>query len=180
MIPLFDRRYFEKRRHLASRAPLVCQALCRSLRPTSLIDVGCSIGDLVRGFLDLGVDAYGCDRHIFRDMLLFPVSRYINADVCGEVMMPKWFDVAMCVEVLGVVPERSFSRIASNLSCMADRLVVCADPVIRAPFDRLLGVLGFDRMEEKEREIREELDEYKRKMSIKAFWYGLSVWRRQR
>ena len=58
---LYKGSFFKNRRSLNWRVPIVCGAIQSVLNPKSLIDLGCGNGDLVKGFLDLGVDAYGVE-----------------------------------------------------------------------------------------------------------------------
>ena len=57
---LYDKNYFSTR----SRPPMWirrAEFIIEKFYPKTVLDVGCAYGELVKGFIDLGVEAYGID-----------------------------------------------------------------------------------------------------------------------
>lgn len=57
---LYDKNYFSTR----SRPPMWirrAEFIIEKFHPKTVLDVGCAYGELVKGFIDLGVEAYGID-----------------------------------------------------------------------------------------------------------------------
>lgn len=125
---MYKASFFAKRDKLSWRVPLVCGAVCEVLDPTSLIDVGCGIGDYVSGFLMHGVNACGVEgSKNCIPYLAAPEDKIFIRDL-REIIDVGYYDVALCLEVLEHIEEEFADTIVYNLNCMSDRVLVSAAP----------------------------------------------------
>jgi len=163
------------------RAPHICSAIKEVLNPESVLDVGCATGDLVKGFLDLGVDAYGLDKYVTPEEMVMPESRLYRMDVCEWMGMDNMgperkFDLVTCIEVLGVV--RKTGKLLGNLVAWSNTILLSAAPEIKEAEEGFLYGIGFRRAKDAENKIRLPLEPYKHKLAIKAFYNGMAIWRK--
>jgi hypothetical protein len=120
----FTQTYFRKRKYLAWRAPIVCSAIKRSLHPTSVIDFGCSIGDLVDGFNEIGVPAIGFDISLSLFAYSKPECPIFTWDITQPLPTRSKFDLAICLEVIRFIPELDLPELVKNFSRHAKRVLI--------------------------------------------------------
>lgn len=181
----FDQQYMSARNRLAWRAPFIVHSIVTVLKPKVIVDVGCATGDLVKSFLDFGVDAYGIDLHVCEDDLLFPENRFFRLDLAErfDLICAPCHDtsaLALCVEVLPLLPLDRVPLAIRNLKVLAPNILIgCA--VDRTNWEVKVALEDdFHRVIEAERQIRKMLDPLKDRLAVKAFYNGLQVWRRKR
>jgi len=169
----FDSNYFKKRKHLAWRAPHICEAIHGVLHPKSVQDIGCSVGDLVKGFELLGVDAWGCDKS--PDLLPYAFTDHISiVDFERDSVTIRFVDLVICFETWSfIVAKNTFCH---NLSLCSDQILFAADPAWHDEIQTFFP--GYHRIARVETMIRLHLEPWKKKLAIKAIYNGLLYLRR--
>jgi len=166
------------------RVPIVCEAITAAYQPKTVVDAGCAIGDLVQGFLELGVDAYGIEgSEAARDYLVVPEKRIFWRDLRTPIDVGS-FDLAVCFEVIEHIDERYEDVLLENLTSLSDA-VVCsiAGPgqkghrhVNLKPYeyweDKFLE-LGFERDAETEERLKHSWSRWRDTKGIKAYYGNL-------
>lgn len=125
---IYKGSFFGKRYRLNWRAEHVCGAIMDILAPKKVIDVGCATGDLVKRFLDLGVDAWGLEgsQNAF-PFLEIPTERFLLYDLRLPVVVGH-YDLVICFEVLEHIEPEYADRLVRTLCIMSDRLLLSAAP----------------------------------------------------
>lgn len=105
------------RRSAKVLVPLVAQLL----RPTSVVDVGCSTGSWLAEFMAAGVtDILGFDGdYVDRSMLVIPAERFRAHDLRRPIPVDRRFDLAMSLEVAEHLPESAAAPLVRALTEMA-------------------------------------------------------------
>jgi hypothetical protein len=102
------------------------------INPASAIDVGCSIGDLVRGFQDRGVTAIGIDSApAAKEFFMGSPDTFVLADAL-EIDARRsgaWAELVTCFEVLSVIPEEQIPKMLSQLREMSWKWVAVGVPI---------------------------------------------------
>jgi len=134
---MYKGNFFSKRHKLSWRVPFVCDAICNVLNPNSIIDVGCGIGDYVKGFQDRKVDtAHGIEGSVNCLPYLVVPKYYIfiqdlRQKIClnydGICHVSK-YDLAMCFEVLEHIDPECADILVENLIMLSDGILVSAAP----------------------------------------------------
>jgi hypothetical protein len=112
----------------------------------SAVDVGCATGDLVQGFLDLGLDAWGIEGSpAAAPYLACPPERVAFHDLREPMpdggfrtsgdnplslirTMPTVFDVVTCFEVAEHLEPEAAPQFVDTLVSLSDHLVISACP----------------------------------------------------
>lgn len=119
---VFDAHFYSKRHHIAWRAPVVVDALLQIVQPSTVLDVGCSIGEFVKEFNDRGIDAKGIDLNDPGEYLLCHRGRFIPGDVIGitsadeemRVAMEGKIDLVMCLMTIQFIDKTKWSDLAAE------------------------------------------------------------------
>ena len=120
--------FFKQRHKMNWRVNPFCTMVCNTFNPKTLIDVGCATGDLVRGFLDRGVDAIGIDGSDgCLEFLEIPRDRFLLLDLRNPIRVGRW-DIALCLEVLEHIEPEYADVLVQNLVEMSDKLLISAAP----------------------------------------------------
>ena len=111
----------------------MCKAVFDAYKPKTVIDVGCAIGDYVKGFLDLGVDASGLEgAKDCLPYLMIPRERLLLWDLREALPLAKagiWkADVALCLEVAEHIEEEYSENFFYNLAHLSDQVVMSFCP----------------------------------------------------
>jgi len=144
MIPLeetYSGRFFRTRHKLHWRAPHICGVIKDIFSPKSVIDVGCATGDLVKGFIDLGIDAYGIEGS--KEVLPYlvridtsPDSRFVEGfneltlnifikDLRKPIdMSPAKFGLVTCFEVAEHVEPEFADQFIDNITNLSDKILM--------------------------------------------------------
>ena len=121
---LYKGRWFRQRKSLAWRVPIVCDAILNVLNPKSLIDLGCGNGDLVSGFLERGVDAYGVEGTTnCLDYTMVPEGRLTIKDLRLPIVFKEPFDLCICFEVAEHLEPYAADTLI-NTTCRASKHVL--------------------------------------------------------
>ena len=183
--------FFKRRDSLSWRAPIICGPVIEILRPKSVIDVGCAIGDLVEYFLEKGLDAYGLEgtENIIPWIKISQWRLYFK-DLRMKIDLGKKFDLVTCFEVFEHIEPEYADILLANLTGMSDRLLISAAPPGQGghyhvncqpisywneKFDRL----GYKSDTNIVAKIRERLVPWKHKPGVKAIYQNLAYFERQ-
>jgi len=124
----FTKKYMFTKTYIAWRKDIICDAIYNVLKPKSLIDVGCSIGELVQGFKERGVEAKGLDgsRNIL-EYLKCDINDVMFEDLSEHIELNFKYDVATCFEVFGILPQEHREQAVKNLCGFSDRVLVACE-----------------------------------------------------
>lgn len=147
---LYSDKFFSGRSKYNWRAEIVCSAVVEAMRinhdltVTSACDVGCAIGDLVQGYLDLGLDAWGIEgAKAAAPYLVCPKERVAFHDLRKplppdgvawrspqEASVSRWprSDVVTCFEVAEHLEPEYADQFCDTLCRLSDHLVISACP----------------------------------------------------
>ncbi|MBW2598554.1 MAG: methyltransferase domain-containing protein [Deltaproteobacteria bacterium] len=184
--------FFKRRDSLSWRAPIICGPVIEILRPNSVIDVGCAIGDLVECFLEKGLDAYGLEgTENVIPWLKIPRKRLLYiVDLRTQFDLQRKFDLAMCFEVLEHVEPEHADTLVKNLTDISDRLLISAAPPGQgghyhvncqpmAYWNEKFGTLGYRPDAGVVARIRDQLAPWKQKPGVKAIHQNLAYFEKR-
>ena len=125
----YNSEFFTSRQRSARAAagevvPLVLDLV----RPRSVIDVGCAMGEWLSVFREHGVeDFHGVDGdYIQRDALLIPQDRFSSCDLTKAIDVQRRFDLAVSLEVAEHLPESSAAEFIHSLVRLAPLVLFSA------------------------------------------------------
>lgn len=193
---LYNDKFFSGRHRYNWRAPIVCGAIRGAAVeftgkcPVMTVDVGCAVGDLVSGFLDLGIDAIGFEgSECALPYIVCPPQRWFLVDM-GETIklknLPR-FCVATCFEVAEHIAESKADTFCDNMVSLSDVLVMSACPPhpTREPTKYHLNeqkpkywndkfkLRGYTRHKKMEVYLKEAWEPWRRKYGIAAYYQNL-------
>lgn len=129
--------FFSRRYRLEWRVPYICSAIADVLQPKSLVDVGCAIGEFVKGFMDMGIDAYGLEGsancvpylQIPQDrLILWDLRRPLPKQEAEGAALPfgvkLGLGVVLCLEVAEHIEEEYCDIFLDNLSLLGKKIVM--------------------------------------------------------
>jgi len=124
----FDDKFFSKRKHIAWRAPYVCDAIETLFHPKSVIDVGCGIGEFLKEFQARGVDTLGTENteDVFPHLMI-PQSSVEIKDILKPPRFNRKWDVALCFMVVGRLPEDTWDKCARFLTKCSDTVITVVE-----------------------------------------------------
>jgi len=121
----YSGRFFRNRHKFAWRAKHICKAIDDIFHPSSVIDVGCAIGDIVKGFRDISIIADGiegsteCKPYAVVQNLLYLDLR----KQCYNLEVFK-YDLATCFEVAEHIEEEYADQFITNLCNLSDKILM--------------------------------------------------------
>lgn len=196
---VYGPRFFARRHKLNWRAPHVCSGVIEIMemkKGQTVVDIGCAIGDLVQGFLDLGMDSYGIEGSIAAKPYLTVEPNRIyfedireDLDFIEKTNIPIPCDVVTCFEVAEHLEEEHSLQFVFNLCSMSDQIVMSAAPpgqgghghVNCQPYEyweRLFHVCGHARRKDLESRLKFRWKTWRSKPGIKAFYQNLLIFKR--
>jgi len=142
----YGKKFFARRRSLSWRVPIFIHALTQVYSPRTVIDFGCGDGDLVRGFIGQGINAFGIEgtencieylgvnaasggllgsmnRVIIHD-LRTPIRKLFSFDDFGMITD---VDLVLCLEVAEHLEEEYSDILIKNI-LVSDKIVFTAAP----------------------------------------------------
>ena len=124
----YSRRFFndeDKDSLLAAR--IIVPLIVDQYHPSSVLDVGCGVGNWLHQFMLQGVqDVMGVDFYVDRQSLAFPVSRYRTVDLRRRFTLGRQFDVTICLEVAEHIPKESSMLLIDSITGTSDIIVFSA------------------------------------------------------
>jgi len=207
---LYSDAFFKGRSRYHWRAPIVCSAVVSALDhvhtfdPMSAVDLGCATGDLVKGFLDLGLDAWGIEGGVaaapylavedtwrvqFHD-LRHPLPEWVKLPDLPQ--FPSRFDVVTCFEVAEHLEPEAADQFVETLTDLSDYLITSACPphphkpptkyhLNEQPpeyWDEKFAARGFSRDTNVENFLLAAWYPWRKKYGIAAYWQNLlCYWR---
>lgn len=189
---MYKGSFFSRRHKLSWRVPHVCNAIIKILDPSSLIDIGCGIGDYVAGFLMNSINAYGLEgSENCLPYLIAPKDRVAIADFRGVIDVG-YYDLALCLEMLEHIEEEFADVVVNNLISIADRILTSAAPPgqgghyhvncqPKSYWIEKFANCGYEYDEKIVGRIRKEWEPVRRKKEMSAYYNNLMYFeRRQR
>lgn len=123
---IYKGRFFARRDSLSWRAEPVCTALNTALAPTSVMDVGCAIGDYVLYWKrNLNVEAYGIEGSP-NAVEHFVTDKIFVMDLRDPIKLDFSVDLVMCFEVAEHIEPKYANQFLLNLAGMSKRIVMSA------------------------------------------------------
>ena len=109
-------------------AAVVVPMVLESVRPRSVVDVGCGVGTWLSVVIESGIaDVLGVDGdYVNRDRLRIPADRFQARDLTKVVHLDRTFDLAFCMEVAEHIPPESADNIVETLAGLAPVVVFSA------------------------------------------------------
>lgn len=125
---IYNKHFFSKRHKLNWRAPIVCDAIKKILKPLSVIDVGCATGDLVCMLERNGIHAFGIEGSVSSfDYLQCCYKQVFYMDLRQELpQRVGWYDLATCFEVAEHIEPEFAEIFVDNLERLSDRILMSA------------------------------------------------------
>ena len=126
---IYDKKFYEYIAAGSTRsAQVVAPLLTRTLRPASLLDVGCGAGAWLAQYrLQPIADCLGIDgAYVTPESLLVPGETFRPQDISQEFDLGRRFDLVQCVEVGEHLPGHTSETLVRNLVRHGDRLVFSA------------------------------------------------------
>lgn len=99
---------------------------------TSVLDAGCGVGNIVRGFLRIGVDAWGLDisRYVVESCDLEIRGRILWGDMSKAGTLPKrTYDLVLCYDTVEHAPDPE--AVVKNLCGLSEKWLHVKAPDIR-------------------------------------------------
>jgi len=180
----YNQDWFAKRLFISWRAVPVCRALDNVFHPSSVVDVGCAIGDLVKGFIDMGIGCMGIDAA--PGLLPFymadrDVTLFMHDMRKALPMGVERYDLCTCFDVYSVIDEHHRKRFLRNLTKLSGRVLVGVpfdDAHMRAEVADTMSMYRFRRDMSYEAALKEELEPIKNKQAIKGIYYNTLYFRK--
>ena len=195
MIPLEDiykESFFKRRNSLEWRAEPVCKAIAEIIKPESIIEVGCAIGDLIKGFDKLKIVCYGVEgsKKVI-PYLLVEKDRVIIKDLRLPLNLGMYFDLVVCLEVAEHIEPEYTDQFISNLCSLSKNILMSAAPpgqdghyhVNCQPnnyWEFKFASLGYIRQPHTEEKIKTYWEPWAKKKGMKAYYDNLLFFRRLR
>ena len=181
----YSKKFFAQRKSLSWRVSIICDAIINVLKPKSVIDVGCGNGDLVQGFIDKGLVAFGIEG----------TENVFNAPATGNIIIRdlrkenvlsdfRQFDLAICFEVAEHIEPEYTDIFLDNLCSLSDRILFSAagpgqggihhhNCQPKAYWVGKFYARGYLRYCEKQIELENKWHPWRNKKGIKAYYQNL-------
>jgi SAM-dependent methyltransferase len=114
--------------HTLEGAASALPSLLDSVKPKSLLDVGCGMGVWLKAALELGIsDVYGIDGvEISAEQLLIPHEVFRQQDLTQEWNLNRHFDALLCLEVAEHLDCDFAPQLVANLTRHSDNIYFSA------------------------------------------------------
>ena len=123
----FNKQYFESRKHIAWRGDVVAQAIIDSFKPESVVDVGCSIGDIVAGLQKAGVQTVrGIDGAFEAGrQYVGPPKSFVYRDMRkAKGISMGVFKLCICFEVFQYIEQKYHQTFIRNLQRLSNKILI--------------------------------------------------------
>jgi len=105
---MYNESYWKEKAKLEPKHFIICSEIFKSLSPVNLLDFGCGLGQFVKIFIDMGVNAYGYEPSKYANN-----HRY-NNNIADENCVND-FDVIICFDVLEHVTVEDIDEILGTI-----------------------------------------------------------------
>lgn len=114
--------------HNSSAASEVLPIMFSMLKPNSVLDIGCGLGNWLEVAKKLGVNKVtGVDgNYVNRDLLKIQKDEFVEWDLKKSVSLGHKFDLCICLEVAEHLPESSAEALVHSLTSHADVIMFSA------------------------------------------------------
>jgi 2-polyprenyl-3-methyl-5-hydroxy-6-metoxy-1,4-benzoquinol methylase len=120
----FDSHFHAKRKHIAWRAEAIATQIVKQFSPKSVVDIGCSIGDILAELKKHGVIIQGIDAsQEVMPYLMIPQDEFTVQDITEIPLAHRKHDIALCFMVIDHLPISQWNRAAQFLKAMSDVVV---------------------------------------------------------
>jgi SAM-dependent methyltransferase len=130
---IYDKRFLVQHGVGSARsAEVVVPLIMESLAPTSVVDVGCGLGNWLQSFRKHGVQrVLGVDGPwVDPDLLTIPRSRFVAHDLTAPLDIDERYDLVVCLEVAEHLPPECASTLVRTLTSLGPAVLFSA----AAPF----------------------------------------------
>ena len=125
----YNDAFFKRRCGVAPRVPYVVKAIQEMFDPKSVVDVGCATGDIVKGLLDVGIDAWGIEgSSAVIPYLVAPPDAVDIMDLREPLEVCLKYDLAYCIEVAEHIEPEYADIFVNNLCGLSGRVLLSAAP----------------------------------------------------
>ncbi len=109
-------------------AEVIVPIVVKTLKPKSLLDVGCGRGAWCSKWIEHGVsETYGIDGdYVSKENLLFPQKKFIDQDLAKLFSLNRKFDLVVSLEVAEHIPKTSADIFVQNLVKHGDLVLFSA------------------------------------------------------
>lgn len=166
----FDDNFFSKRKHIAWRAPIVCDQIIKHFNPKSVIDVGCSIGEFVKELRARNILAVGTENtKAVYPHLLIPSDLVIMHDITARrtLLAGDRYDLAMCFMVINNIPDNKWKQAAKNLAALSDTVITVVED--EEQWSSCMSQQDYYEDYTAERLFRQDLESYFDRTAIRSF-----------
>jgi len=176
----YDKKYYDGRHYIAWRAGLVAQAIVDAFNPSSVIDVGCAIGDITAALAAAGVQVTGIDAADEAErQYAGPQGTFYKHDLRYQLSIHNRCDLCICFDTLVVVEPQYQKVFMRNLMSMSDNIL------IGVPFDNEeMRTLVIRYFESKGYTLspcgkfKQALEDIKNKQAVKGIYYNTLYFRK--
>jgi len=182
----WDENFMQKRVNLVWRAERMVSAIGITLSPTSVLDVGCSVGEFVQEFRDRNIPAWGIDiSHWATKYCTMATRPYIH--IIDFLKMnprrlpgPARFNLVMAIEFFSIIDPADHDKAVENMLYIGSKhfLVCCGEDKRFGLKEKFLD-RGLIYNAEAVDEIRFILSPFREKLAFKAFYNGLMIFRKE-
>lgn len=127
--------FFKNRHRLEWRAPIVCQAIAKVFKlktgtPSTIIDVGCAIGEYVKWFNENGYLAWGIEgSNASQEFWLTPqISVTDIREPLPDAVNKYHYNLAMSLEVAEHIEPEYTETYLENLTRLSETILITAAP----------------------------------------------------
>ena len=184
--------FFKNRHKLIWRVPIFCDAIIKVFNPLSVIDVGCAIGDFVKGFRDKDIFSIGLEGS--EASIPFMVTDdYVICDLRERAKLNFSFDysLCMCLEVAEHIEEEYSEVFIENLCLLSNNILISAAPPGQKGhyhvncqnieyWDKIFMGFSYIRDDSYSDSVIAEISGYKHKPGLKAYCDNLHFYKYQK
>ena len=187
---MYKGRYFARRDSLAWRAEPVCDTIINNLDPKSVVDVGCAVGDLIKEFDKRQVICYGIEGHenVVPYLMVDKDKVYIR-DLRVPLNLSLQCDLVVCLEVAEHIDKECADQFVENLIGLSKRVLLSAAPPGQGGHGHVncqppdywtykFAIRGYLLIQHIVIAIKEDLEPWKHKKGIKAYYDNLLYFER--
>jgi len=189
---MYNGRFFRGRHRLEWRSEPVCEAIVETINPKSIIDVGCAIGDLIKGFDKLQILCYGIEgsKEVIPYLVVDKDKVFIK-DLRLPLNLGMYFDLVVCLEVAEHIEKECSDAFVKNLCYLSKNILMSAAPPGQEGHFHLncqpssywefkFSNHAYIRQPHVEERIKSYWEPWKNKKGIKAYYDNLLFFRRMR